>query len=519
LHPNLPPNPQMCTHFHNCISRWRQWMESTVHYPRANDKYMSHDTRNIFEALTDDRVDGFSQRDYLKFESRTSISLGGVVEMRQRWYRSGMKPRTYYAQGGIYGATYCLQDPFSKLVNCSPITHHVTRLRPSRLYLHPGQHFRIYDLTSFTSLMWSQRDFIRDLAEFCRGTPVTLMTAKDGPICRDLGIVLHEYNEISNNFCPVTYQRCPFVQINHHTYQHIAGMLGVFGNLMTCTLPHGIIMSMFASDEDQLNCAGDDGIVPEDEETVTAIREAVNIIGVHEETKEFISSQVGCVHLKRPLYQMSNKVFSKPMIIWPNVALLAEMLTNREDPRYGRTAELQVRDRLSLTGRELLRFLRSIHRSSFVTDETRWLAGDFCYRVTRLFEGIFDYPLLGGRLTQCGDMCFWPSIPTGVEDMNRDPWTQTVKSRFCGSARVPYNLHLPWSGEVEKLGVGQEFWSNPDKHLSFLVNCGYLESEPVIVELRGEPALERLLADFPSLDPPVNVYRVIDEIPLKFQCY
>lgn len=519
LHPLLPPNPYMCTHFYTAISRWKQWSSSVVHYPRANDKFMSHDTRKHFEDLTGREVDGFTQRDYLAFEARTGIRLGGVVEMRQRWYKSGFKPRTYYAQGGVYGTTYCLQDLFSKLVNCSPITHHVTRLRPSRLYLHPGQHFRIYDLASFTSLMWSQRDFIRDLADFCRGTPVTLMTAGDGLICRDLGDVLDEYNEVCNNYCAVSYQRCPFVEVNHHTYQHVAGMLGVFGNLMTCTLPHGIIMSMFATDEDQLNCAGDDGIVPEAEGEEAAIREAINLIGVHEETKEFITTQSGCIHLKRPIYQLANKAYQRPMIIWPNVATLAEMLTNHEDPRYRRFGELQPRERLSLVGREMLRFLRSIFRSGFVDDETKWLAGDFCYRVTRLFEGVFDYSLMGGRLTQCGDMCFWPSIPRDLDDMKRDPWIHTVKSRFAGSCAVQYHLHLPWDGEVEKLGVGVEFWCNPDRHLSFLVNCGYLEVEPVIMSLVGEPALERLLADFPSLDPPVNMYKVIDEIPVKFHGY
>lgn len=521
LHPCLPSNRAMCEHWFTNLVQWRQWASRTTHYPRANNKFMSHETRTEYTNLTGDLTEGFSQRDYLAFEARTGIRLGGCVEMRQRWYRSQMKPRTYYAQGGIYGFTSCLQDLFSNLVNCSPITHHVSRLRPSRLYAHPGQYFRIYDLTSFTSLMWSQRDFLYELAEFCRGFAITMMTAGEGLICRDLGVLLHEYNDLANNFCPVTYARCPFLDVHSSSYQHVAGMLGVFGNLMTCTLPHGVIMSMHCVDENQINVAGDDGILPEYEDVEVAIREAINLVGVHEPTKEFITRHAGCIHLKRPIYQFANRLFQRPMIIWPNVSLIAETLLGIEDPRYRQfDDETSTSDKITMAGREILRFLRSIFLSEFLTDDHLSVAGDFISKLTDAFERRYQVGLRSGRLTQCGDPFFWPSVPCGVEDCKRDPWIATVHSRFDGYAVCQLNVPIDWDQEIERLEVGMSIECNPCKQLSFLVNCKYMEVEPVMTRLVGVDALERL--EKIPYDPdmrPVNRYTVVDVIPVKFHCF
>jgi len=516
LHPVLPPNRRMCSYWNDCLRSWRNWVTTQVHYPRATNKWMSHETRDLWNQYTGVFRPGMSQGDYLAFLSRTGIELGGAIEMRQVWYRAQIKPRTYFAQGGVYARTAALQNIFSELTNCSVITHHLSRLRPTRLYAKEGQHFRIYDLTSFTSSMWAQRYFLYDLAEFCRGYPITIMDARSGIICRDLGDVIWEYNQLANEYPRITYYRCPLLEFVPQSEQQIAGLLGVFGNLMTCTVAHGVIISMWAEDEDQVNVAGDDGIVPESDETSVAIRETISIIGTHEETKEFLSYEAGAIHLKRPIYQVRQSLHQKPMVIWPNVSFLSYLIFAIDDPRYMSMENLSKKDRIGLIGKEVLRFLRTLSLWSNIAEHDKGVACEYLMNLERLVEKEFDISLVGGRLTQCGDSVFWPWIPRLYEDIGKDPWTQTCNNVYSGWCSLPEADERPWDMQIEEIFVGATLEVNAHPHLSFLTKCQYLERSYRTVNVYGEDGLERLKRSILNLDPIVYTYECIEAIPLKF---
>jgi len=515
LHPVLPRNRRMCSYWNDCLSAWRIWVTTKVHYPRATNKWMSHETRDIWNQYTGVYRPGMTQGDYLAFTSRTGIRLGGAIEMRQVWYRAQIKPRTYFAQGGVYAETAPLQGIFSELTSCSVITHHISRLRPTRLYCKEGQYFRIYDLSAFTSSMWSQRYFMNDLAEFCRGYPITMMDARDGIVCRDLGEVIWQYNQTANEYPRISYHRCPHIELVPQSEQQVAGLLGVFGNLMTCTLAHGIIISMWAEDEDQVNVAGDDGIVPENEQTLVAIRESINIMGTHEESKEFLSTEVGAIHLKRPIYQIRQSLHQQAMVIWPNVSLLSGLIFGIEDPRY-LPQDLTLTERVGLVGKEILRFLRTLSTWSHIPDDDKGVACAYLINLEKMVEKEFDITLAGGRLTQCGDDVFWPWIPRLYEEIGLDPWIQTCNHVYHGYCLLPESRLESWDMQIESLSPGVTICVNAHPHLSFLVKCQYLERSYETVLFHGEDGLDRLRRSILDLDPIVYKYTCLEPIPVKF---
>jgi len=520
MHPGLSPNSYMMKYFYIKLTIWRRWVSTVTHYPRANNKYMSHRLKDDFENTFGIRfpLPGLSQRDYLYVEAMDRYSLQGPTEMRQTWTRSNFKPRTYYAQGGVYGRTSCLQNAFSEMVNITPITNHVTRLRPTRIVCRPGGYFRIYDLTTFTTMMWSQADFIDALAEFCSGHPITMMTAKDGLITRDLGEVLSEYNDETNRMPTVTYYRCKYLdeEGRYDTYQQYAGMLGLYGNLMTCTFAHGVIVSTLCHHEDELNVAGDDGIVPEDETTMIAVKEAISVVGIHEESKEFISTQPGSIHLKRPIKQPVNqvRVETKYMVIWPDASLLEELIVGAKDPRYTRHESLTMFDRVSLVGRELLRFLRSIFIYGQILPAELEVVVEFLQLVKNALENHMNRRLQPS-LTQCGDEFFWPWLPSIEDTEVGDPWIQTVNHRYCGSVVTTQLGYMPWSGDAWMLQVGETFQANDNKYLQFLYNCKLIEKRAVKTMLSGEAGLDYLYRtwDRSFEEPLVYEYEVLCDVP------
>jgi len=108
LLPDVPPNPQMAAYIHSILVRWRHRQKLKLHYPRMSRKQQSRDTIRDYERIFDvrwesDQREGgveFTQERIESIYCETGIRLNGVVEMRQKWYRSGTVPRTYFASGG-----------------------------------------------------------------------------------------------------------------------------------------------------------------------------------------------------------------------------------------------------------------------------------------------------------------------------------------------------------------------------------------------------------------------------------
>jgi hypothetical protein len=530
LHPDLPPNPNMANDIYNSLVRFRHRMEGAVLYSRASHKNMSWETRREFEESANQSLDNeaiFGQDDYLRYYHETGILLGGATEMRQKWYHSGVKPRTYFAMGGhAYSHSRFLQDVFSRLVDSFPSFNHKTRLRPGRLSV-PSEldgediHWRIYDLSSFTSNCCIQRSFVEALAEFCQGVDVTIVDERVGPICKDLGDMLLEYLAFCVIEPPLTLERFDSSLVDVTFFHQVASMLGIFGNLMTCTFAHGVVVGMSSPDVDSnemYNCAGDDGLIPERLSTGFHIDAAIRIVGSYEPTKSFRGDDEAAVCLKRPFEETFPQPGLTLNIVPPTLATVVTLLdSSYSDPRYDiYPMEGSWIDRVNIVARDLFRFLRSAYMKGY-QDNGR-LGG-----IVLGFEKVVQR-LTGWRpspgISIPGVRPFWPINPGYYEFNDISPYHCVLLYT------APPLITIPKWEKVADISIqyeeaGEEFEGNSTKRLKMLEMLGYVTKEQVWVatsDIHQVLLLESLLFDdnLADHDPVVYKYTVLKTIPFFF---
>jgi len=185
--------------------------------------------------------------------------------MKQVWYPSQLTPRTYFAWGGsAISSSAHLRSFFNDLADQFPPTHRHNRVQPNWLYdvsVPPGGFF-FYDLTSFTSWFHEQTPFLEALARYFTGTGVFVVGPNLSLVWCDVGALIYDYIGRCNEFPPFIISKSTggygpdndFLSLRHMC----AGFLGVPGNLVTCTLPHGLAMASRFDNARQLQVPGDD---------------------------------------------------------------------------------------------------------------------------------------------------------------------------------------------------------------------------------------------------------------------
>jgi hypothetical protein len=528
IHPSLPYNPSSTKRIRSIFRRFREMLilQPIMLYPRATHKNMSRSTRRAFEShFGEGSLDGiavFGQDDWERVYHDYGIELEGEVEFRQKWYPSGAKPRTYAAMGGT-SYRYCrhLPDFFTALVNLFRETNHVTRLRPGRLFI-PGSlpaHFRVYDLSNFTSNCREQRSFCLELVEFFTGVSVTVVDEHYGPEERDLGEMLWDYYVHCVDRPLTSLERTParFGLQDHISYQHgVASLLGIFGNLMTCTLAHFLILSPTVETPEEINIAGDDGLALEHDANEVHLDAAIELVGTVEKTKNFRSDEEGAICLKRPLHQIGSRLELSYNIVPPTVATALSYIAGKDlDPRFNHIGieDLKPVDRVSLVGVDLLRFLRSCYALKY---ENVGL-------ITAIFEGFegavrsqFNASMESLRI-RWGHNLFWPIHPGDYDFLAVDPirlWCiyYTGSRAFHVRERVHLNV---WAFRE----VGDVARCNSNRRLVLLERLGFVEKESISIQLDGLDAADFMYNLFVNprfLPPEVYSYRVIRDIPDYF---
>jgi len=523
LHPSLPANPSIANTLHYILRAFRARIRGTTLHPRYGRKNMSFSTRREYEQTFGESLEDvpiFSQEDWCRIYNRTGIMLEGAVEMRQRWYTSGAKPRTYFAMGGIsYRHSRFLQDFFTKLVDSLPSTNHKTRLRPNRLSTpelidDEVVNWRIYDLSSFTSNCCVQRGFVKSLGEFFAEVPVFIVDEYTGIQEVLLGDLLVDY-----------YNHCveePLVSLERydrgltHFFEHeVASMLGIFGNLMTCTFAHAAIMLPLVDSLDRYNCAGDDGIIPEHLSTEGVIDTAIRIVGSYAREKSFRGDEEGAIHLKRPFCN-GPKPSLLQNIIPPTVATAIEVLSDFDDPRFRSFVDYDSMsrvDRISIVGRDLLRFLRSAYRLQYKdVDALSAVLRGF----SRLVVKLTGYRPKPGLQTRSSPL--WPLDPCEYEfvDNRHDPLSVLVA--ISGDRQTEELREYRNEEGLDCTVPGDQFEANPNRRLKLLEMLGYLEVSEIQVEILDPLSYwsNRLYSvdDIPI--PPVRMYSVVRDIPPCF---
>lgn len=530
VHPDIPYDIITLIRIRNCFRRLRDNIirSKKLWYPRGTHKNMSWSTRRSFEEhFGEGSLDGvpiFGQDDWQRIYNLYGIKLDGDVELRQKWYPSQAKPRTYAAMGGTaYDKCRFLQDFFTDLTDCLPPTHRIHRLRPGRLFIPPwggDPCYRIYDLASFTSNMIEQKNFCEALAEFMDGVTVTIVDEVEGPVERDLGEMLREYNDACIFGPSVSLERTPTYMDRHHkTVEHAtASLLGIFGNLMTCTVAHYLLLSSVTDSFDENNTAGDDGLVLEYPFTSVFIDLCMSFVGSWEESKCFKSTEEGAICLKRPLVQIGLELEQGINIVPPTLSNAASYLQGKSvDDRFEfYSLDMTVEDRVSVVGTDLMRFLRSCWRYQYPDL-------DMIYNVWKGFERLASSSIGRGvaHSVQMGTLrSIWPSDPKSYDFYRIDPLL--MFTMYWSNRSTSLRLREEREFDVFRLREeNQTVVGNSTRRLVLLERLGYIEREDVMMEVDPIelPGIQYLRMTRSDLPPLVYRYTCVRDIPECFMYY
>lgn len=274
-----------------------------------------------------------SVKDLERIYSRTGVLSVGVTELRWAWKYNDLKPRIYYARGPtVYHASKYIQPVYNLLLDTLPTTNRRERFDARSVMLLDQDRLFIYDYESFTSLFEEIKNFNLAMSRFFSGVVVTLIDTFLGPVQVDLGEVFDHYHSICSMYSPVDIAHCSWDRVkveDPSIIYHTCGMLGVPGNISSCTLAHGIHLIELLGD---LSCkvVGDDAIGSTIEGPKEVLDKLRNIGRIQEskveswegESKEPDQGlELHTWHyVKRPILRIANRVIQGFQMIFPPVA-------------------------------------------------------------------------------------------------------------------------------------------------------------------------------------------------------
>jgi hypothetical protein len=503
IHASVPPNQEVAIRIHICIDQWIESLQKRTLYPKVGSKTVSRWTSAELRAYypeyePNDNI-GITPIDLERVYHLYGKKIEGPCEMRQKWYCSNLQPRTYYAQGGdAFHSSKYLADPFVRLCDTLPATNRRTRVEPGRIVIRdPTNDIAYYDLTSFTSNLHVQHDFLMRLANYCKGQYVEILDSVLGYIDVDLGDLIYDYT-LTNLQNPSYTLPSKYGDPSVCHYHSVAGFLGVYGNIATATFIHGIVMAMRHKHLDENNVAGDDGLDVTD--NVQSTLETVGTLGIVQDEKTFRDSEGCCIHLKRPIRRVGTTLIHGHLLSWPSL----EPGQTNNDIRYPYFRIMSNRDRISAIAGSITAFLRKLEHLVLSDDELD-LVDTFLTDMYRTY----NLPIAGCvpqvSRANLGFIPIYERRFIGV-----DPIHNTITRHYSGVAIVPLRGELKWSEDMFSMTT---FQCNSTRLLKHLVILGYLEQEKEDVGIFGHVGLERLLKEYVNPDPPIYLYTILRDLP------
>jgi len=427
---------------------------------------------------------------------KTGVRIEGVCEMRQKWYPSVLEPRSYYAMGGdAFHRSKYVSGLFEGLCDLFSPTNRVASVRPWRLRAQDGDHFLFYDLSSFTSNLHPHKYFLEDFADFCTGTNVRLFDGWQGLIDYDLGDLIREYATLYESI-PIdvtrVYPNCPLVE------NPIASLLGIYGNIMSAKLIHGILMMCICKTDEEVNVVGDDGAIATHDDD--AVLNVVRTMGEVQKSKCYSSQESGSIHLKRPVEQFYDRLIFGKLAIWPSFEYPDS--DNDVDDRYPFIRTMSREDRRSSTCSTVVTFLNSIS-DMHLTDEHKCVIHTFLVQ----FYKDRGFPLQG-NVPQITGGYFVASIEGDY--IGRDPKVHTITRLWSGYATVTRRENLPFDNTMLASSV---FECNSAPYLTYFKKMGYITCEKTVDLVYGEEGLDRLIEEYVTPGKPLYVWTILEPIP------
>jgi hypothetical protein len=386
----------------------------------------------------------------------------------------------------------------------------------------PPSEFIIYDYASFTSRLVDFKQFVQELAEFCMDTQVTLFDTHIGIRKENLGRLLHIYNETCNKDGEFSVHRIfgigPFddgVIVSHK----VAGMLGVYGNIVGSTALHGITAINICGSEDQTNTIGDDAGMTYDATVISFedIKRAIRTIGDIAEDKferwtlgqEMVERHDGWHYTKRPIVVENGSVF----VGWlPEFPVLARILGIKDGQHTIPHETLQERRRLMI--KQTGRFLNSMttHQSQ-LTEQDIAISLDIlrkAYHQVHL-DPKGAYPQRYTRSVGHSYPDELLATPPLTEEAISEGWWVALRLNEP-DAIISIPIDYGQTDIPRAWTVGTEFVSTGSKLFGLMEKIKVLEKEPMREDvLVDDEVLERYEDFLMNRRRPVYLYRVLKD--------
>lgn len=331
---NLPLYAPLHSQINQAFNKSRITLPRRTYYPRTSRKTIGKSAQ-FNASLTYPRTQTVSDNpesllEIEKIYSATGFRTYGVTEMRSSWKFSQMKPRLYYAQGpNQYHYSKYIQPIFNQLVDLFTNTHTFKRFLSSTVEQTEDDTAFIYDYSSFTSTLHEIQYFTGALAEFFQDVDITVLDTHVGFITISLGEMIATYNQTCN-IAP-EFDISELFVIEEYLLSHNCGMLGVPGNISSCTLLHGIHLSIVMSSIERNKVVGDDAFGMKarlSHMSKKDLHEALTNIGVLELIKmEFWAPDDPLEdidntwnYVKRPIKRVGQRMLFGEMVDWPSIA-------------------------------------------------------------------------------------------------------------------------------------------------------------------------------------------------------
>jgi hypothetical protein len=320
----------------------KQSLSNATLYPAVKHRYVGVEGRRNMRLFAqncgntamgmDTYDDGGSTYEAERLYSRTGWHLSGDIEANMAWLYAHLKPRLFYRIGlSQFRVAKYIQQIFNVIIDKFPNVHTFLRHHTSSLAsVGPGDFIAfIYDYSAFTSSLEELRHFVSALANFLRGTTVTVIDSFHGPVQQDLGDLLDDYNS-SSNF-EQDFDATDIYQAMELLLRHTTGMLGVPGNISSCTLLHGIHLTIVLGSILANKVVGDDAVgfikIRDNPMTTYTLQDRIDNMGSvslmkgamwHDNPDEEDFDDVTWNYVKRPIYRLGNHMFYGEMVTWPS---------------------------------------------------------------------------------------------------------------------------------------------------------------------------------------------------------
>jgi len=473
-------HPMVSSTTHRKIHIWASRLEKKVIYPHYGTKYLAVGSERTIDAPWCNQGNPISSIQaewlYMKFGQEGS----SPCQLKQAWTPGIMVPRTYYAQGlDAFHSSKYIRDIFNQLADLFRNVNRFNRVRPQMISADSSDTLYIYDLTSFSSMFHEHRNFLLALAQEVEGYNTTIFDSYHGESSVSLSFLIREY--VKFNVTHPSYTTLMFPILDSLDLQHnVAGFLGVYGNLITCTIPHGILLATVNDDWHNNWCAGDDAGCAICKEKHDRLDRTIRKAGSYAEEKVFIGNEEGAVALKRPI------LFDRGLVIFRNTPLFPLLGLFTDPDRFNVMHAPDEFYLIRLISSSMISFLISCAGVRMEQDHK----DEMFHYIKRMFT-MLGITHEGWLPHVCGTRPYRYTIPIIDAFMfDKDPFDRLIGKYYRNSYRDRVREDRPVSySELFVLGVAS---GNMTDWLRWAKDMGIVSSEPEYEYFEGSAGKSRL---------------------------